>query len=75
MDLKKLNPIAKTVAAVLAGLGTVVALFVTLSADGVLSSEDVIALLVGIVGAISGSAAVYQVPNKSVDGSEHYPAE
>lgn len=64
MDVKKLNPIAKTVASLIASVLTVLALFITLSDDGLLSTEDLMALGVAVVGGFTGTAAVYQVPNK-----------
>ncbi|MFI2837530.1 hypothetical protein [Mycolicibacterium sp. PDY-3] len=62
--MDKLKPYTKTVVAAVAFCIQLLMLYVTLSADGNLSSEDINALLGNVLIAVTGTGAVYQLPNK-----------
>lgn len=62
--LEQLRPYTKSIIAGLVGLLQILALYVTLSADGKLSPEDVNALIGAVIIALGGTGAVYQFPNK-----------
>jgi hypothetical protein len=67
IDVTRLAPYAKAVVAGLTWLGTVLAVFVSVSADGNLSAEDVTTLLVALLGGGAATAGVYQVRNTEAD--------
>ena len=66
MDVSKLAPYAKAVAAFLAGLTAFVAVVVTAVADNTITVEEGINLIVNLTTWLGGTFAVFQVTNKKV---------
>lgn len=64
IDWSKLAVYAKAVRAFLVGLGTVIAVFVSVASDGVMSGADWGAVLSAIVGTLVGTGAVAKTTNK-----------
>lgn len=64
--LESLRPYTKTVTAFIVGLLQILSLYITLSADGVMSPEDQNALIGAVIIALGGTGLVYQLPNRNV---------
>lgn len=64
--MKEMAPYWKAVTAFIVGCLQVLALYVTLSADGKITPEDFNAIIATVILALGGTGAVYQVPNKKL---------
>lgn len=62
--IEALQPYTKTIVAFIVGCLQVAALYINLTADGNLSSEDLVTIISAIVIALGGTGLVYQLPNK-----------
>lgn len=61
--IKSIKPYTKAIIAGIVGLLQIVSLYVMLSADGLMSPEDVNAIIGAVIIALGGTGAVYQFPN------------
>ena len=64
--IKQISPYRKAVVTVVIGILQLLALYFTLTADGILSAEDKNALITNIILSIGGTAGVYSVSNTTV---------
>lgn len=68
MNIEKLAPYAKAVAAFLVGLGQFAVILSTVVADSTVTADETITLFTSLIGWLGGAGAVYQVRNKKVKG-------
>lgn len=61
--MNKLAEYRKTIAAFLVGLAAFLGVVLPLLTDGLVTNQDVIAVILAFAGWLGGTAAVYQVPN------------
>lgn len=62
--IESLRPYTKSILAGITGALQIVALYLTLSADGRVSPEDLNAIIGAVIIALGGTGLVYQLPNK-----------
>lgn len=66
MNLEQLKPYVKTIVAFVAGVIQVAQLYLTLNADSQLTPDEINALLNAVLVVLTGTGAVYLIPNKNV---------
>lgn len=62
--MDKFRPYTKAIVAFIVGCLQILSVYITLNADGSLSPEDMNAIIGAVILSLSGTAAVYQLPNK-----------
>lgn len=65
IDVTKLAPYAKAVAAFIAGLASFAATVAAVMADGTVTAEELVIVLTALATWLGGTGAVYQVRNQS----------
>lgn len=62
--INSLKPYTKAIVAFVVGVLQILSLYFSLNADGSLSGEDVQALINAVIIALTGTGAVYALPNR-----------
>lgn len=62
--MEKLAPYRKAAASFLIGLATFLGVVLPLLTDGVVTEQDIVAVILALAGWLGGTAVVYQVPNQ-----------
>lgn len=66
--IKAVRPYTKSIIAGIVGVLQVLSLYIVLNNDGSFSAEDQTAIINAVIIAITGTGAVYQLPNTKAKG-------